>query len=156
MIGWLYAYAGSFPDRCAVGTDATLTFGEPPEESEVQPDALLFRLRGEGAGVTVTDAGYLHGAPELVVEVSASSASYDLHDKLGAYRRTGVQEYLVWRVLDQQIDWFRLRGGAYVRLQPDARGVIASEVFPGLRLHVPAMLAADRAAVLAALQESQP
>jgi Uma2 family endonuclease len=31
--------------------------------------------------------GYLHGAPEFVCEIAASSASVDLHQKLRAYRR---------------------------------------------------------------------
>ncbi|MEB3343019.1 Uma2 family endonuclease [Okeania sp.] len=44
--------------------------------------------------------GYVEGAPELIVEISASSASIDLHDKLKAYRSNQVQEYLVWRFYD--------------------------------------------------------
>jgi hypothetical protein len=36
-------------------------------------------------------------------------------------------------------------------VQPDAEGVIESTTFPGLRLNVAAMLAGDRAGVLAAL-----
>lgn len=40
------------------------------------------------------------GAPERIVELAASSASYDLYDKLQVYRRNGVQEYLVWQVYD--------------------------------------------------------
>ena len=147
--GWLFAYAAVTPG-VEVGDNATVFLDG---DNEVQPDVCLFRVAPVGSA-RLTDDGYIEGAPELVMEIAASSASYDLHDKLGVYRRTGVQEYLVWRVLDNAIDWFRLRGGEYVRLQPDARGVVASEVFPGLRLHVPAMLAGDRAAVLAALQES--
>ena len=38
------------------------------------------------------------------MEVAASSASHDLHDKLNVYRRNGVREYLVWRTLDERID----------------------------------------------------
>ena len=76
--------------------------------SEVQPDAFLFRLEPAGPGARQTADGYLEGAPQLVVEVSASSASYDLHDKKEIYRRNDVREYLVWRVLDDAFDWFRL------------------------------------------------
>lgn len=32
---------------------------------------------------------------ELIVEIAASSAAYDLYDKKRAYRRNGVKEYLV-------------------------------------------------------------
>jgi hypothetical protein len=38
-----------------------------------------------------------------------------------------------------------------VRVEPDARGVIESEAFPGLRLDVGRMLAGDVAGVRAAL-----
>ena len=124
-------------DNCTVLLD---------DRSEVQPDACIWRP--EPGGPRLTDDGYVEGAPQLVVEVAASSASYDLRDKMEAYRRNGVREYVVWRVLDRVIDWFRLRDGAYVRPEPDAEGVIESEEYPGLRLHVPSMLAGDRADVL--------
>ena len=42
---------------------------------------------------------YVAGAPELIAEIAVSSVSYDLHDKLRAYHRNGVREYLVWRSL---------------------------------------------------------
>ena len=142
IVGWLTAYAAMAPDL-DLSDNATVVLGR---DSEVQPDACLFWT--EGGGVRITDEGYLEGSPELIVEIAASSASYDLHDKMEAYRRAGVQEYVVWQVLEGRIDWFRLRDGAYVPLAPDARGIAASEVFPGLRLNVPAMLAGDRAGVL--------
>jgi Uma2 family endonuclease len=88
----------------------------------------------------------------LVVEVAASSASYDLHDKKEAYRRAGVPEYVVWRVIDRAVDWFVLRDGVYIRLEPDAVGVIESVRLPSPRLSVPALLAGDRAALVATLQ----
>ena len=95
----------------------------------------------------------MEGAPELLAEIAASSASYDLHDKMEIYRRSGVQEYLVWRVYEDQLDWFALRAGEYIRLTPDESGAIASQVFPGLRLARPALLAGDAAQVVAELQK---
>lgn len=120
-------------------------------DNELQPDILL-RLEYGGRSEIGPD-GYVEGPPELVVEVAASSASYDLHDKLRAYRRNGVQEYVVWRVLDRALDWHILREGSYERLEPDENGVLESEIFPGLRLAVPALLAGDMATVLATLHE---
>src|SRR5207248_9835844 len=102
--------------------------------TEVQPDACLWQEEPGGPHRGAGD--YLEGAPQLVVEVAASSASYDLHDKKEAYRRAGVREYVVWRVVDGAIDWFRLQAGAYVPVEPDARGLVESQVFPGLRLDV--------------------
>ena len=90
--------------------------------------------------------------PELVVEVAASSASIDMHDKLRVYRRNGVREYVVWRTLEQRIDWFELVDGEFHQLPPDDEGVIHSRVFPGLRLDAGALLRGDLADALAALE----
>ena len=141
---WLGVYAARTPgvemmNNATVYLDAN---------SEVQPDAFLFRDPPVAGGARLTEDDYIAGAPQLIVEIAASSASYDLHDKLEAYRRAGVPEYIVWRTIDRQIDWFRLRNGVYVRIEPDARGVIESEVFPGLRLAVAKLLAGDIAGVL--------
>ena len=118
-----------------------------------QPDALLMVSPSFGGQALIDDGGQISGAPELVAEVAASSASYDLHDKLNAYRRNGVREYIVWRVLDEAVDWFALRGGEYVRLDPDEGGVYRSEVFPGLWLDSAALVRRDLAAVFGKLQE---
>jgi hypothetical protein len=79
-------------------------------------------------------------------------SSYDLHDKLDAYRHSGVREYLVCRVFDQQIDWFVLREGRYEHINPGADGSLQSTVFPGLRLDPPALLRGDLATVLELVQ----
>ena len=144
VIGWLCEYL-SRTAGVEISDNATVYLSD---EDEVQPDACLFRL---GMPARETADGYIEGAPELVVEIAASSASYDLHDKMESYRRAGVQEYIVWRTYDEAIDWFRLREGRYERVPPNAAGVIESAVFPGLRLHVASMLAFDRAGVRAAL-----
>ncbi len=121
-------------------------------ENEPQPDVLL-RIEAPAGGRARVSNGYLEGAPELVVEVSVSSASIDLHDKLRAYRRNGVQEYVVWRTRDQRIDWFELADGEYRLLPADDAGVVRSRVFPGLRIACRALLAGDLAAALAELQK---
>ena len=90
------------------------------------------------------------------MEVTASSAWYDLYEKKEAYRRNKVREYVVWRFLDRSIDWFELRDGDYVLREPDAVGIVESVQFPGLRLHVPNMLAGDAAGVLATLAPPLP
>jgi Uma2 family endonuclease len=119
-------------------------------DNEVQPDACLWRKQADGP--RLNQDGFIEGAPQVVVEIAASSASYDLHDKLNAYRRAGVLEYIVWRVDDGAIDWLRLHEGAYTRVEPDDAGVIESTTFPGLRLNVRKMLAGDLAGVLADLE----
>jgi Uma2 family endonuclease len=145
VIGWLVQYSSRHPE-VEFSTDATVLLDA---DNEVQPDGLLFFKQPPAGGARINDDDYIEGPPQLVVEVAASSASYDLHDKLRAYRREGVLEYVVWRVLDGEIDWFRAENGEYVRVVPGERGVIESAVFSGLRLQVPAMIAGNLAAVLA-------
>jgi Uma2 family endonuclease len=105
-----------------------------------QPDALLMIEPVASGQAAIDDGGYVAGAPELVAEVSSSTVSIDLHDKLRVYRRNGVREYIAWRVIERAIDWFALRDGDFVRLIPGADGIIRSEVFPGLWLDADAML----------------
>jgi Uma2 family endonuclease len=121
-------------------------------DNEPQPDALL-RIRPECGGQSQDRGKYVSGAPELAAEVAGTSASYDLHDKLQAYRRNGVCEYVVWRVGDRAVDWFVLREGRYEGLTPDAAGCYRSEVFPGLWLDPAALLQGDLARVMAILQQ---
>ncbi len=149
MMGWLYIYQSELPglellDNATVRLD---------EDNEPQPDCCL-RIEAEFGGKScVSDDDYVEGAPELVVEIAASTASYDLHEKKEAYRQHGVQEYLVWRVIDRAIDWFCLVEGDYVLLPIDNDGFIRSRLFPGLWLSVADMLAWNTTGVLAGLRQ---
>ena len=148
ILGWLVTYGAATPGvRAADNATVRLDL-----DNEPQPDALLRIVPAAGGQARMSSDDYLDGAPELIVEIAASSAAIDLHDKLRAYRRNGVQEYVVWRVLEQQIDWFELSGGEYRRLTANPAGIMESRVFPGLRLAVDAMLQRDLATVLAELQ----
>ncbi len=121
-------------------------------DNEPQPDIHVHLSPQCGGQSQVDEDGYLTGPPEFVAEIAASSASYDLHDKLNAYRRNGVKEYLVWRVLDKEFDWFVLREGRYERLPVEETGLIKSEVFPGLWLDTAALLRGDLAAAIESLK----
>ena len=121
-------------------------------DNEPQPDVLLYIDEEAGGQSRVSGDGYLEGAPELIVEVAASSTSIDMHDKLRVYRRNGVREYVVWRTFENRIDWFELADGEYRPLSPDDEGVIHSRVFPGLRLHAGALLRGNLADALAELE----
>lgn len=121
-------------------------------ENAFQPDALLCSKPRKGSRVWINKDDFLCGSPELVVEISASSVSIDLRDKLRVYRRCGVNEYIVWRTLDREIDWFVLEDGQYVKLAADRHGRIHSRMFKGLTLDTAAALKMDKAKVLAALK----
>src|SRR5207247_1157915 len=113
------------------------------EDNEPLPDVMLLIPERAGGAARIDADGYVTGPPELVGEIAASSVSIDLHQKLNAYRRNGVREYLVWRTEDAAIDWFILREGRYVPLPLGSDGLIRSEVFPGLSLEPKALLAGD-------------
>jgi Uma2 family endonuclease len=149
---WLVAmtavYEASTPGVQA-GDNATVRLDL---DNEPQPDALL-RIRPEFGGQSDTVDGYVAGAPEWIGEVSASTVSYDLHDKLHVYRRHGVREYVVWRVWDREIDWFVLRQGNFDRKPLDSAGLYKSDVFPGLWLDPAALIRGELAHALKVLQQ---
>ena len=148
IIGWLWMYKTATP-QVQMGIEPTVRLDI---DNEPQPDGVLFISSDSGGNSALSDDGYLEGAPELVVEVAASSAAIDLGDKKRAYRRSGVSEYIVWQVFEQKIDWFALDDGDYISLIPDEQGVICSVVFPGLWLDVAAMLQGNMQQVLTVLQ----
>ncbi|MEL7035068.1 MAG: Uma2 family endonuclease [Cyanobacteria bacterium J06592_8] len=147
IITWLGTYIALTPgvqlfDNATVRLDS---------DNEVQPDVLL-RLETDGQS-RISDDDYIEGAPELIVEIAASSASIDIHKKLNVYRRNQVQEYLVWRVYDGELDWFCLREGKYIPLHPNEKGILTSTIFSGLWLAKSALLSGDLATVLSVLQQ---
>jgi len=60
---------------------------------------------------------------------------------------------VVWRTLNQQLDWFVLQADEYVLQQPDSQGILRSTVFPGLCLAAAALLSGEMPTVLSVLQE---
>lgn len=145
IITWLGTYQAAITGL-EVGIEPTVRLDD---DNEPQPDAVLFRVDGNAK---IDDDGYISGAPELIAEIAASTVSYDLHSKKRTYERSGVKEYIVWRTLDRQIDWFILESGKYSRLEPDQSGIIHSQEFLGLWLNVTAILNNDMSSVLKTLQ----
>lgn len=138
LIGWLWFYKIATP-KVELGDNVTVRLDL---DNAPQPDAVLLI---DGGQANISSDDYVEGAPELVVEVAASSAAYDLYDKKRAYRRNGVREYLVWRVYENEFDWFYL--------EADENGIIRSLTFPGLWLAIEALLSGEMQQVLAVLQQ---
>lgn len=146
VLTWLGVYEASTPG-VTYGDNSTICLDS---DNVAQPDAYM-RLRTGGSAVG--EHGYLYKAPELIVEVAATSARYDLHDKMNVYRRNGVREYIVWRTFDRAVDYFVLHEGEYARKSLDADGIFRSVVFPGLWLDPAALDRLDMATVLKVLQQ---
>jgi Uma2 family endonuclease len=149
LIIWLGNYKVATPGvRLGDNPTLRLNLGNEP-----QPDVVLLIDARAGGQSRLDEDGYVKDAPELVAEVAASSTSIDLHDKKQVYRRNGVREYIVWRVLENELDWFSLEAGEYVPLEADEVGVIKSRSFPGLWLAIASLLSGDMMTVLTILQE---
>ncbi|MGH7128644.1 MAG: Uma2 family endonuclease [Planctomycetaceae bacterium] len=145
--GWMFFYQ-AHTRGTEGGDNATLKLGL---DNLPQPDGFL-RITPECGGQSRTEDRYVIGAPELIGEISATTASRDLNVKLNVYRKHGVTEYVVWRVFDEALDWFVLRDGQYERL-PLVDGLYQSEVFPGLWLDAAAMIGGDLARGLQIAQQ---
>jgi Uma2 family endonuclease len=148
ILTWLGNYEAITPG-VALGVEPTVRLDL---DNEPQPDAVLIIIPEAGGQTRISEDDYIEGAPELVVEIAASSVAIDLHGKKQAYRRNGVREYIVWQVLDQKLSWFSLEEGEYLELAPNEEGILKSRVFPGLWLAVNELLTGNMQVVLNVLQ----
>lgn len=147
LVGWLFLYRARTPGtRLADNASVRLDLVNMP-----QPDATLFIDPEFGGQASIDPDDYLSGGPDLVAEVSASSIAHDSGEKRRAYERNHVREYIVWRVLDRQVDWYILRGESYEKQTPAGDGILRSTVFPGLWLDPSALIRDDCDAVLEVL-----
>jgi Uma2 family endonuclease len=104
------------------------------EHDAVEPDVLF--VSDARLGILVPK--FVHGAPDLVVEVgSPSTRRRDLRDKLRLYERSGVSEY--W-FADPELDSvavYRLVDGRFIRaleLSRDTLDTLTSPLLPGLAI----------------------
>jgi hypothetical protein len=125
LVTWLGVYKNATPGvRPSVAATVRLA-----EQSVPEPDVSMRIVRGGRTRVDI-----------------------DRNAKLEDYRANGIQEYIIWRVEDGEIDWFRLAGDQYVPITPDG-GVLKSVVFPGLWLDAAALLHGDTGRVEAVLRQ---
>jgi Uma2 family endonuclease len=149
VVRWLDEYAEVTP-----GTDALLNNTQIlGPDSEPEPDACLFITPECGGEVYLDEDEYLNGAPELIVEVSSSTESIDLHRKKEDYQKAGVREYVVLALRTQQVFWFVRQRGKYREVPLPSDGIFRSRVFPGLWLDAEAMLRNQRQRVLEVLRQ---
>lgn len=149
LVTWTGVYLAATPGVEA-GDNATLRLDNA---NRPQPDIVLRIDRAHGGRSFIAPDDYLVGAPELIIEIAASSANCDMNAKKDAYARNGVQEYLVALTYERSVYWFALHEGEYIELQPDEHGILQSQVFPGLWLQPAALWANDLAGLLAVLQQ---
>ena len=122
------------------------------DENEPQPDVYLMLDANRGGQVVIDDKGYLNGVPEFVAEIAASSSSYDLFEKSDLYQKSGVKEYVVWKVLSHEFVIRRSVNGQFEEFPPTDDGIYRSQVFPGLWLDTKELIQGNLAAALKTLQ----
>ena len=144
---WLGVYRAATPGTASGHNTTSFLLDDVP-----QPDINL-RILAEFGGTSWVEDKYLHGIPELLTEVSRSSASYDLHLKLDLYETAKIPEYLAILLFEREIRWHILVDGRYQQMPADADGLWRSRVFPGLWLDGNSILSGDLHQVLARLQE---
>ena len=137
-IGWLSFYVLETPE-VQPSARTTIILGS---RSELEPDVVL-RIKPECGGQTVVEGDYVHGAPELVIEISDTSRYIDLGPKLVDYGRAGVSEYVVLALNPNEVYWFSQSEGALASVAPDPDGLYRSTLFPGLWLDPVALLSGD-------------
>ena len=147
MSSWLTFYTLSTPS-CRQGITGTWLMSA---DSAPQPD-LTLRIRPERGGQSRMEGKYAAGAPELIVEISHTTAAKDKGVKLRLYERSGVREYITVMPHEQEIVWRELVNGSYREIALDADGLFRSRVFPGLWLDPAALWAGDLAGLAAVVQ----
>ncbi len=145
---WLGFFAAHSPG-CQPANNATWILSD---EDSPQPD-LSLRILPEYGGRSQREGRLVRGVPEFLAEVSLSSTSYDLHQKLELYETAGVQEYLVILLAENQLRWHCLENDRFQLLAASADGVYRSPTLPGLWLNGAALLEGNMAQVLATLEE---
>jgi Uma2 family endonuclease len=149
VMAWLVYYGIATPGTLTADNITTIL----GERSEPQPDGVLIIDPAAGGQTGLSEDDYTTGPPELIVEVASSSASIDLHAKRRDYEQAGVLEYVVVVLRQQVIRWFILQNGTYQEASPDTDGIFRSRIFPGLWLHVNALLQRDGVTVMEALRQ---
>jgi hypothetical protein len=87
VMTWLGVYRSATPGVIADDNSTVLL----DAENDPQPDACLRILPTHGGRTRTNTDGYIEGSPELIVEVTASTVSFDLGAKLNTYRRNAVK-----------------------------------------------------------------
>ena len=119
---------------------------EDPEEPSGQREA----VRKPDIGVILNsnpvswggvDQRHFEGVCDMVVEAVSDSTPAevlrDTEEKRRDYALAGVKEYYILDPSGEHMRFYRLiPGGQYEEMQPDAEGVIGSEVLPGLQFRV--------------------
>ena len=143
----LYCYIETYPIAKLINleTGFVLTIEDPAEptgkrEAVRKPDVGII-LRGNPVPWGGVDQRHFDGVCDMVVEAVSDSTTAevlrDTEEKRRDYALAGVKEYYILDPGGEHMRFYRLiAGGRYEEIQPDAEGVVASEVLPGLQFRL--------------------
>ncbi len=94
LLGLMFRKISQHVEELSVGEVIISPFDVYLEQllSVVQPDLLV--LLNESKHLLKPD-GYLHGAPDIIIEILSADKKRDSVEKKSLYERTGVKEYFV-------------------------------------------------------------
>ena len=143
----LHCYIETFPIAKLINLETGFVLKiEDPEEPSGQREA----VRKPDIGVILNsnpvpwggvDRRHFDGVCDMVVEAVSDSTPAevrrDTEEKRRDYALAGVKEYYILDPGGEHMRFYRLiAGGQYEEIQPDAGGVIASDVLPGLQFRL--------------------
>ena len=106
-----------------------------PSVDVLEPDVSFVSKERLAAAGAQDEASFARVVPDLVIEVlSPSTARRDRTEKKDIYAANGVREYWLVDPRRRDVTVFNLAGGGYDPGRVVARGMIASQVLPGLHL----------------------
>ncbi|MXZ21790.1 MAG: Uma2 family endonuclease [Caldilineaceae bacterium SB0665_bin_25] len=143
----LYSYIETFPiaDLINLETGFVLTMEDPAEpsgqrEAVRKPDIGVL-LNSNPAPWGAVDQRHVGGVCDMVVEAISDATPAevlrDTEEKRRDYALAGVKEYYILDPSDEHMRFYRLvAGGQYEEIQPDAEGIVSSDVLPGLQFRL--------------------
>ena len=143
----LRRYVSTFPIAKLInlGVGFVLTMEDPAEpcgerKAVRKPDIGVI-LKSNPAPWGGVDQRHVGGVCDMVVEAisdfTPQEVLRDTEEKRRDYALAGVKEYYILDPRGEHMRFYRLiAGGRYEEIEPDADGVIASEVLPGLQFRL--------------------
>ncbi len=131
IAGFLYKIIDAYVEHHRLGVTLNAPFKMKLPGYGAEPDVLVVLNENSGR----LRPTYLNGPADLVVEViSPDSVERDRVKKYGDYEAAGVNEYWLIDPEQRTAEFYRLSGGRYAAVEPNADGWVASTVLPGFRL----------------------
>ena len=143
----LRSYVSTFPIAKLInlGVGFVLTMEDPAEpcveRKAVRKPDIGVLLKSNPAPWGGVDQRHVGGVCDMVVEAisdfTPEEVLRDTEEKKRDYALAGVKEYYILDPSGEHMRFYRLiAGGRYEEIEPDAEGVIGSEVLPGLQFRL--------------------